>query len=125
MNAADILEQTADVIETRGHAKYVLEEPLTGAVCLMGAINVVTTGRPNVGPCFTDDLTDERDRATNAMFIYLGLGAGPCPCGCGMSNKFNPVQNGRQALVNWNNEDERESYEVVNACRHTAKVLRG
>lgn len=117
--AAKLLDRTADMIEERGHVKYRLEDD-SGAVCLFGAMNVVQTGSAT-GFLSTDEVLDPwnvakenvRNRASDALSAYLDL----------------PVEFDRwyisARLVNWNNADERTPTEVIDACRHTAKVLRG
>lgn len=42
--AAEVLRQAAQVVETRGHTKGGYEDWATGAVCMWGAINVCLSG---------------------------------------------------------------------------------
>lgn len=119
MDAADILDRTADIIEKRGHTKFKLEDWETGAVCFMGGVNMAVSGKANWCAGLSTQEYDERERAVISVFTYLGLEKNSCDCGCG-----SPDTEGN-AVVRWNNADEREPHEVVDACRHTAKVLRG
>lgn len=125
MDAAELLDRTADLIEERGHAKYLLEDH-EGHVCLLGGMNLALVGRAT-GYC--QDASEKGQTAVAAqlaLFDYLGLEMPKPNCGCGSpSCNYTPELGRRMAVVNWNNEDEREPSEVIDACRHTAKVLRG
>lgn len=110
MDAAELLDRTADVIEERGHAKESLEDE-DGRVCLVGGLNVAAFGKA-LNTLDTDASWSEllatlrtREQAVDALSAYLGVG--------------------RFGLVPWNNAPEREPFEVTDACRHAAKVLRG
>lgn len=124
MDAAKLLEKTADVLEERGHAKCVLED-CSGAVCLMGAMNVVEHGVATVlGWGEEEILSSTRAEADRALLTYLGLTVNDVRFGCACCTE-SPALREASALVDWNNADEREQFEVTDACRHTAKVLRG
>lgn len=122
LEAADLLDRTADEIERRGHAKHLLEDE-DGAVCLMGGLNVAEFGEAVDHdfvrkPDRQERVGDARRGAHRALFHYLGLRENA-------ASVFSVEQRRTSALVNWNNDPEREPFEVVDACRHTAKVLRG
>lgn len=118
MDAAELLEKTADVIEERGHAKFALERP-DGSVCLLGGMNVVQGGCADSFVVGTRRAADTRGNALRALTAYLGLEpVSFCVQGCCPATS-------ESAAVDWNNADEREPSEVIDACRHAAKVLRG
>lgn len=98
MNAAELLERTAEVITERGHCKGRLQDE-RGRVCLIGGVHVAadTLDSPN---------QDVRTEALDALRAYLGL-------------QF------IYDLPAWNNAPGREPHEVTDTCRHVAKVLRG
>ena len=96
MNIADTLDAAADILVERGHCKSALTDG-EGRHCALGAILATETWGA--------------DQCLVAVYDYLGLEKYPSLKGYG--------------IVNWNNAEEREGWEVVNAFRHTAKSLRG
>jgi hypothetical protein len=97
---ADLLDRAADAIETYGHAKMTLGDEWRG-FCALGALQHAEFGMAGAG------LSAQSDWFTAAVLAttdYLGL---------------RPV-----ALAHWNNQPEREPFEVIDAFRHTAKHIR-
>lgn len=124
MDAAEILEKTADELERSGHLKYDLGT-VTGPKCLNGAMNFVETGHTS----YTTEVSEERCHAVDSLFAYLNLTLTEredCGCAiCAWRRTLDPVVPKMDELANWNNEDQRDPGEIIDACRHTAKVLRG
>lgn len=107
MDAAELLDRTADLIEERGHAKETLQDR-EGRLCLVGAVHVALWGDICIGRLLdraSQQSLDLRAGALDALHRYLNL---PHIC----------------ELPAWNNAPAREAHEVIDACRHTAKVLR-
>lgn len=110
MDTAQLLDAAADELELRGHRKQYVGDPDTPK-CILGAISFASCGD-------THHLWDiEVQEASRKVVAYLGLRVlhtGPIP----FDNSH------QQLLADWNNRDEREPFEVIDACRHTAKALR-
>ena len=108
MNIPDILDAAADEIERNGHIKGELGHP-DGPKCMGGALMHVSPR----------NLTGA-DEAMYAVVDYLELKDTTY-----FDSELSSMFDVRWCTgVDWNNAEEREPFEVVNAMRHTAKILR-
>lgn len=91
------LRNAANLIESRGHCKGVLED-YTGRLCLLGAISTAAFGRA------TNDKNDD-------MLIALVQ----------VAKTIWGDKPGMNSVISWNNTAERTAEEVVTALRSAAK----
>lgn len=98
----DIASRAADVIEARGHTKFMLEDD-RGRVCLVGAILIA--GGKELGWHYRDQ------EVADAVAEVIGV-----------PKYLNPAAPGQYMyeVVGWNNALERTQAEVVGVLRRVA-----
>lgn len=108
MNAADVLNQAADLIETDGWAQgdYLNED---GCHCAVGAICEISTGEPSK----IEELTLDAGAAL-ASFLDPEWNAGAIS-----PMRFHTI------VVDWNDAKNRTQQEVVHGLRAAAQKVSG
>jgi hypothetical protein len=117
LDAADILEKAADLIESVGHCKGTFFETrgagyeISNAVsyCALGAMDAANNY--NSYGIISFRRTDAHNEAIEALTIEL----------CGESNDIYESAN---LIAQWNDNSERTPEQVVDLMKHVAKDLR-
>lgn len=99
---ADVLLKAADLLEKHGHTKHIRRDSL-GQMCFLGALEAAQCQNT-----FYPDTKLTYQAAAAVATTVLGMV---------------PSDDMRAFVAHWNNADVRTGQEVIDAMRHTAKVL--
>jgi hypothetical protein len=125
----EVMNKTADLIDEKGLAKFVQEDPM-GQLCLIGGFNVAIFGKPFVG-IMDERLPEESEtRPTHERFretikAFGKFLASKRNWGGPLSgNGPDDIWRNAHASVSWNNHNDRTKKEVVDALRECAQDLK-